>query len=264
MKDILSSEGIKQHLKTPQAWEISVFNSVSSTNLLAKEAALQGKSEGRVIIAESQTDGRGRLGRKFESPKDSGLYMSILLRPDLSPENAVLITAAAAVAVSDAVESLSGKPTKIKWVNDVIANGKKICGILTEGGINPENGKFSWAVLGIGVNVYEPQNGFRPEIKDIAGAAFSKEKSGLKNRLAAEILNIFEQLYNNLSSRSFFEGYRKRMLTIGKQVSVIRNDNKRKALCLDLDYDCRLLVEYDDGTSEYISSGEVSVRPDSI
>lgn len=264
MTDKLSAEGIKNHLSTGDVFDISVFEAVTSTNSLAKEAALKGEPQGRVIIAEGQTAGRGRLGRAFRSPKDSGLYMSILLRPELPPENAVLITAAAAVAVSRAAEHLSGRSAKIKWVNDVLMDNKKVCGILTEGGISSENSSFKWAVLGIGINIYEPEGGFHPEIRDIAAAVFDRKESDLKNRLAAEILDRFWELYKELGARTFFDEYKSRMLTIGKKVDVIKGDSIRKAHCLDLDSDCRLLVEYDDKTREYISSGEVSVRPEGL
>lgn len=264
MTDKLSAEGIKKYLIPSDIFDISVYDCVSSTNSLAKESAQRGEKQGRVIIAESQTMGRGRLGRSFQSPKDSGLYMSLLLRPELPPENAVFITAAAAVAVGQAIEALSEKSAHIKWVNDIIIDNKKVCGILTEGGIDPEKRCLSWAVLGIGVNVYKPNGGFADDIKDIASAIFENEEFGLKNRLAAEILNRFWQLYSELDSRTFFTEYKSRMLTIGKKVNVIKGDFIRKGYCLDLDNDCRLLVKYDDQTKEYISSGEVSVRPDSL
>lgn len=264
MTDKLSAEGIKKYLNLGDIFDISVFECVTSTNSLAKELAQSGEKQGGVIIAESQTAGRGRLGRSFRSPENSGLYMSILLRPELKAENAVFITAAAAVAVSGAVEHLSGKATAIKWVNDILCGGKKVCGILTEGGIIPENGYLNWAVLGIGVNVYEPEDGFADDIKDIAGAVFEKNQPDIKNRLAAEILSRFWKLYGEIENRTFFDDYKKRMITIGKRVTVIKGDTQTDAYCLDLDGDCRLLVEYADDKREYIASGEVSVRPESL
>ena len=129
------------------------FEELDSTNSYLKEMAAKGAQEGTIIIANRQSAGRGRLGRSFFSPEEKGIYMSILLRPDISLERAVLITSMAAVAVAEAIEQVSGIQTKIKWVNDIFLNKKKVCGILTEAGIDAETGTLEYAVLGIGVNV---------------------------------------------------------------------------------------------------------------
>lgn len=258
--DIISAEGIKKHLNNSEIFDISVFDSVTSTNALLKEQAFDGENEGAVIIADSQTNGRGRFSRKFHSPKNSGIYMSILLKPDLSTENSVLITAAAAAAVSLAAENLSGKKTQIKWVNDVLIKNKKICGILTEGGLNPKTGGFDWAVLGIGINAYAPKGGFSEEIKDIATCVFEKQAPDLRNRFIAEILNLFWDFYINLDKKTFFKPYKNRMVAIGKEINVIKNGDSQTATCLDLDSNCRMLVEYKNGEKELLCSGEISVR----
>ena len=148
MVDILSEKGIKKYLKNPEMFDISVMDTVTSTNALLKEYTFA--SEGKIIIADSQTMGRGRFARKFYSPESCGIYMSILLKPTLPPENAVLITAAAAAAVSVACERLTNKNTQIKWVNDVLIEGKKVCGILTEGGIDIKTGNFNPLIARIG------------------------------------------------------------------------------------------------------------------
>lgn len=258
MVDILSEKGIKKYLKNPEMFDISVMDTVTSTNALLKEYTFA--SEGKIIIADSQSMGRGRFARKFYSPESCGIYMSILLKPTLPPENAVLITAAAAAAVSVACERLTNKNTQIKWVNDVLIEGKKVCGILTEGGIDIKTGNFDWAVVGIGINAYEPENGFDDEIKDRAGAVFADRAPERRNRLAAEIINRFWDFYKNLGNKTFFETYKSRMSAIGHQIEVIRGENKKTACCLDLDSECRLLVEYQNGEREYLSSGEISIR----
>lgn len=258
--DKLTVEGIEKYLTANSKFNISVYDRVDSTNALLKNQAQKGADEGTVIIADSQTKGRGRFVRKFHSPKNCGIYMSMLLKPDLPVENAVLITAAAATAVSKAVENISGKSTQIKWVNDILIENKKVCGILTEGGINLKTGGFDWAVVGIGVNVYLPDGGFDEEISKIAGAVFEKKKEDLRNRFTAEIINCFWDYYKNLSDKTFFEDYKKRMLAIGKEITVIKNESKINAKCLDLDSQCRLLVEYENENTEYLSSGEISIK----
>ena len=133
--DILSSYSIKQHLKNPHL-DISVFSSVTSTNTILKEMAEQGAKEGTVIIAEEQTAGRGRTGKQFYSPKGTGIYISILLRPDIPAEESLFLTTSAAVATARAIEDVSDKRALIKWVNDIYLEDKKTCGILTEGAFN--------------------------------------------------------------------------------------------------------------------------------
>jgi BirA family biotin operon repressor/biotin-[acetyl-CoA-carboxylase] ligase len=145
-----------------------------------------------------QSAGRGRLGRSFYSPGDTGLYMSILLRPALQPENAVLITCAAAVAVSNAIREVCGEEVQIKWVNDLFLHQKKVCGILTEASFSAQTNGLDYAVCGIGVNVYPPENGFPEELASIAGAVCSAPEEGLRDRLAAAILRHTENAKNHV------------------------------------------------------------------
>lgn len=239
--------------------EIEYYDTLPSTNLFLKEHAAKHK-EGLTIIAGTQTKGRGRFDRKFYSPEDSGIYMSILLRPDFSDFDATLITSAAAVAVAKAAEKLSGKKTQIKWVNDVLIDGKKICGILTEAAIDPKIGKPEYVVLGIGINAFAPAGGFDDEIKDIAGFVFDDKDSNAKARLTAEVINLFMHYYENLRERKFLTEYRKRSMVIGKKITVIKNSQKTDATAISIDEHCRLLVEYENRTREFLSSGEVSIK----
>ncbi len=259
--DVLSSAEIEKNLTFLKgSLNIEVKKTVTSTNALLKEKAAAGAPEGTVLIALSQTAGRGRFTRKFFSPSDSGIYMSILLRPRISAENAALITTAAAVAVAEAAEKLSGGKTAIKWVNDVLIDGKKICGILTEASLNVESGELDYAVLGIGLNVYEPENGFPDEIKNIAGAILKERGSGNKSRLAAAVLESFFKYYKDISERRYLKAYRERCIVLGKQISVMSQDGSRSAYALDIDENCRLRVKYPDGKEELLSSGEVSIK----
>lgn len=259
--DVLSSAEIEKNLTSIRGkLNIEVKKTVTSTNALLKEKASAGAPEGTVLIALSQTAGRGRFTRSFFSPADSGIYMSILLRPRISAENATLITTAAAVAVAEAAENLSGRKTGIKWVNDVLIDGKKICGILTEASLNIESGELDYAVLGIGLNVYEPEDGFPDQIKNIAGAIFKERGAGQKSRLAAAVLEGFFKYYESLSERSFLSAYKERCIVLGKQINVLSQDGSRPATALDIDENCRLCVKYSDGSQTLLSSGEVSIK----
>lgn len=259
--DVLSSAEIEKNLTFLKGkLNIEVKKTVTSTNALLKEKAAAGADEGTVLIALSQTAGRGRFTRKFFSPLDSGIYMSILLRPRISAENATLITTAAAVAVAEAAENLSGRKTGIKWVNDVLIDGKKICGILTEASLNIESGELDYAVLGIGLNVYEPENGFPDEIKNIAGAIFKERGAGQKSRLEAAVLESFFKYYEDLSERGFLNAYKERCIVLGKQINVLSQGGSRPATALDIDENCRLHVKYSDGSQTLLSSGEVSIK----
>lgn len=259
--DVLNAGRIKSFLgPLSQKLYIDAEQTVTSTNALLKEKAAVGAPEGTVLIAAEQTAGRGRFSRKFYSPVGTGAYMSILLRPDMSAENAVLITTAAATAVALAAESLSCKKTEIKWVNDVLINGKKICGILTEASLNIESGKLDYAVLGIGLNAYIPNGGFPKEIKDIAGAVFDEKKPDLRNCLVSEVLKNFFKYYRSLESRAFLNEYRSRSAVTGKKILVISGGKAVPATVLQIDDDCRLRVKYENGITESLSSGEISTK----
>ena len=259
--DILSPAEIEKNLTTLKGkLDIEVKETVTSTNALLKEKAALGAPEGTVLIALSQTAGRGRFTRKFFSPADSGIYMSILLRPRIPAESATLITTAAAVAVAEAAEKISGRKTGIKWVNDVLIDGKKICGILTEASLNIESGELDYAIPGIGLNIYEPENGFPDEIKNIAGAILEERGSGIKSRLEAAVLESFFKYYKDISERTYLNSYRERCIVLGKQINVLSSDGTRPATALDIDENCRLRVKYSDGKEEILSSGEVSIK----
>lgn len=259
--DILSEQGIRRYLDAENDWlKFEVLATAVSTNSLAREKANSAVPEGYTILANAQTGGRGRLGRSFYSPPDTGIYMSLLLRPvGYSPAQAVKVTTMAAVAACEAIESVSGKETQIKWVNDVYMDGRKVCGILTEGAFNLENGNLDYIILGVGMNVYLPEGGFPEEISHIAGAVFNQSENDGKNRLAAAFLDCFMKYYRS-GSGAYAEKYRKRSFVIGKQIEVITPSGRSRADALDVDGDCRLIVRYEDGTVEALSSAEVRIK----
>ena len=214
------------------------------------------------MVAAAQTAGRGRRDHTFFSPPDTGLYLSFLVRPQLSAKDALLLTTCAAAAVALAIEDCAGVPAEIKWVNDVFCRGKKVCGILTEGALDLETGGLQYAIVGIGVNCFPPEGGF-PEDLPEAGSVFAERPQGIEGRsqLAGAILNHFFEFYPNLAQRPFFEDYRKRSLVLGKEITVLEGNQTRTALALDLDQDFSLRVREADGTERTLSSGEVRVRP---
>ena len=262
--DILSPQSISKYLnKTTENININVYKTIPSTNDLAKELAIKHEKEGTVIIAEEQTSGRGRFNRKFYSPSGTGIYMSIILRPKIHASNSFLITTAAAVAISEAIENVSNKETKIKWVNDIYCDNKKVCGILTEASIDFESGMVDYAILGIGINVKLPKEGFPDEIKDIATSILECDTSlsvDIRSKLIAEVLNRFWLYYEDIENRSFIEAYKSRSLLIGKDINIISKNSKEKAKVIEIDNECRLKVKTEDGSIKILSSGEVSVR----
>ncbi len=260
----LSVECIVQDLRgAARACQIAVFPSLASTNATAKQMAAEGAQNGTVVIAEQQSAGRGRMGRPFFSPDGTGLYMSLIVRRTLPVTYATRLTTAAAVATAQAIETLSGREAGLKWVNDIYLDGKKVCGILTEGGISADAGALDYAVIGIGVNLAPPKGGFPPEISDIAAAVFEDESAarGMRESLAAEILNRLMSMLDQLLSPDILSEYRRRSLITGQSVLVHRADAPpRAAYAMSVDEEFRLSVRYEDGTTEALESGEISVR----
>jgi len=258
--DIVSAQGVGKYLK--KDLDITVVEEVASTNTMLKELASEGAKEGRVVIANSQTAGKGRMGRQFFSPKDSGVYISVLLRPrTVAPEKALKITTMAAVAASRAIEEVAPEEAKIKWVNDVFVNDLKVTGILTEASMSMESGHLEYAVLGIGFNVYLPEGGFPEELKTIAGAILQKKEPDAKNRIAASFLNHFFEIYDDPDHLHYEQYYKEKSLVLGKKVDVLSGTGTRRAEVLDITDDCNLVVRYEDGSEGILSSGEVRIRP---
>ena len=260
--DVLTVRGIRSHLSGSGAeLRPEVFVRVDSTNSICLEKASEGEPEGYVAVAGSQSAGRGRRGKAFFSPADSGIYMSILLRPTGLKEDQVLhFTTMAAEAVSEAIEAVSDKKAEIKWVNDVYIGGKKVCGILSEASYGIEGGNLESVIVGIGINAYEPPGGFPAAISDIAGCVFDETSIGLKNLLAAEVLNRFMDYYGKLPETPYSDEYIRRSMVTGKDITVHRGKEQRRAHVLGIDEKFGLKVAYEDGTVEVLRSGEISIR----
>lgn len=260
--DILSPQGIRRFLKPEyRDLDLTVLPTAPSTNALVREKANQGCPEGCIIIACEQTAGRGRYGRQFFSPVDSGVYLSLLLRPTAySPQQATCLTAAAAAAMCQAIEEVTGQQPGIKWVNDIFLHGKKVCGILTEAAVGLETGTLNYMVLGAGVNLYPPAEGFPEEIQPIAGSVLERSCPEAKNRLVGEFLNRFWDFYTHPECRTYLEDYRSRSLAIGQNVTVLSAGRAVSAYAYGIDDDFRLLVRYDSGKTEALSYGEIRIQ----
>lgn len=269
--DAVSENSIRSYLDDPDhVFTLEVLSETDSTNNQLRNLAITAQHDGTLdslkpwhaVIASSQTAGRGRMGRTFVSPAGTGVYLSVLLRPDSDANLAVRITTAAAVAACQAIESCTDAHPQIKWVNDVYVNNRKVCGILTEASINYETGVPDWVVLGIGFNVYPPTEGFPDELKNIAGAITANRTRDLRSRLTASFLKHFYRICRYLNNSAYSDEYKRRSFLLGHRIHVIKGDALIPAVATDIDEECRLVVRYDDGSTEVLSSGEVSIRPD--
>ncbi|QQK08824.1 biotin--[acetyl-CoA-carboxylase] ligase [Miniphocaeibacter halophilus] len=258
---ILSKQSIGRYLNTYNL-DIEVNKTLDSTNDFLKKYAKKNSKEGKIIIAEEQTQGKGRLGKSFYSPANSGIYLSILLKPNLHASQALYITTCAAVAVSKAIDKISGENSQIKWVNDIFLNNKKVCGILTEASFDLEGGSMDYAILGIGLNLTRPSDDFPEDIRDIAGYIFHNDNlpKDYKNKVIAEIINNFFEYYPTIENKEFLKDYKKRSLILNKPIYIFRGAKTEEATALDIDNEFRLKVLKKNGEIEYLSSGEVSIR----
>ena len=237
---------------------LQVLPVVDSTNIRLRKMAEDGAPDGMALIAGAQTAGKGRLGRTFYSPAGTGVYISLLLRQTgWDPELTGRITTMAAVAASEAVESVSGKKAGIKWVNDIYVEGKKVCGILAEGSGHREDGGLSYVILGAGFNVFSPEAGFPEELLQKAGAIFDTYEEQARENLAAGFLNRFLHYYRAKDHKKYVGKYQTRCFVTGKDIVVITPT----AHVLAVDENCHLKVRYEDGREEMLSSGEISIRP---
>ena len=237
---------------------------VDSTNLYAKQLAAEGAADGTVVVADRQTAGRGRLGRSFQSPGGRGIYLTALLRPNLPPERLSPVTAMAGVAVCRAVERICGVSPGLKWPNDPVLEGKKLCGILTELSLEGETGRVQDLVLGIGINVSQRPEDFTPEVREMATSlAQALGRPMSRPALAAEVIREVDQLYAALAAgelEPYLAEYRRRCVNLGRTVRLLGPGGGETAEALDIDADFGLVVRTADGTVRSVRSGEVSVR----
>ena len=258
-------EQILAHLPDGFPWSdrIHWFDTIDSTNTEAKKMARDGAPHGTILIADRQTGGRGRLGRSFSSPGGMGIYMSVILRPGCAAGELMHLTCAAGVAMCDAIDRLTGYRPGIKWINDLIANGKKLGGILTELSLVPGTDRVDFAIVGVGINCLQEKEDFPVELQDIAISLKNVLYEEIdRSELAAAMIMAFGVMDHLLlrCKDGVMACYREDCCTLGRDIYLLRNDKKIPCKALNVDADGGLLVEFADGTTETVTSGEVSTR----
>ena len=239
------------------------YETLPSTNDLAKQLAAEGAPQGTVVLAGQQTAGRGRLGRSFYAPAGLGLYFSLILRPNCSPQQLMHLTCAAAVAACDAVEATTGIRPQIKWTNDLVAKCKKLGGILTELSVDPKSGNVDWVVIGIGINCRHSREDFPSELQDMTTSLLQlTDCSVAPGILAGHLIRSLSLTAQTLLTEKaqILDAYKQNCMTLGQDVVLLRGDERRYGKALDISQDGGLVVQFDNGSVETVDSGEISVR----
>ena len=248
---------IKKHLN--KNTKIIIHDELPSSNTEAKKLALNGEAEFTAVIAKRQTQGKGRLGRSFISNSENGLYMSIILKPEIPLCKCVDITVMAAVAVMEAINETSDVLPSIKWVNDIYINDKKACGILVES--TCEKDKITNAIVGIGVNITPPQGGFDTAIKDIATSIFEENTPlNYKEILCAQIINKIAYYYNNFEDKAYMDVYRKNSNIINEEVDIYIGNEIVRGIAIEINDKAELVVKTENDEIRVFNSGEARVR----
>ena len=243
--------------------KIHWFDTLDSTNNEAKRLAAAEAPNGTLILSAQQTGGRGRMGRSFQSPAGMGVYITLLMRPQVRPEQLMHLTCAAGLYSCQGVEEATGFQPKIKWINDLIAGKQKLGGILTEMSVSTATGLVEYAIVGVGINCGQKPQDFPPELRDKATSLLQvtgKEVS-LPRLTAAMVLSL-TRMNGELSIRkkAIMEGYKGLCITLHQQVQLLRGEECTPGYALDLDEDGGLIVSLPDGSLRTVNSGEVSVR----
>lgn len=256
----------RREIKLPEGQligsDIFHFEEIDSTNNYAKKIANEGCPHGTVVIADKQTLGRGRVGRQWQSDSSDGIWFSLVIRPDLEPENIQIITLAASVAVVEAIDETQGIVCGIKWPNDIMLDGKKLGGILTE--LSAEPGHVNYVVVGIGINVNQDLEQFDDEIKQKAASLkMHTGKQVSRVDLLGSVLSHFEKIYKCVllgQNQEIIDKWNKFSVTIGKEVKIIYRDVEYIGTAQSIASDGKLIVECKDGVMREISAGEIQVR----
>lgn len=238
------------------------FDEIDSTNNYAKKIGNEGCEHGTVIIAERQTGGRGRIGREWKSYNNQGLWFSVILRPDMEPEQVQIITLAASVAVVEGINKYPGIVCGIKWPNDIITGSSKLAGILTE--LSAEPGHTNYVVVGIGINVNQEADDFDGEIKNKARSLrmLTGEKIS-RVKLLESILESFEEIYQLMlegNTREIISRWSSCSVTLGREVKIVSRNIEYIGIAQAIAPDGKLIVKCNDGSLREISAGEVQVR----
>ena len=262
--DVLSMSELEPFLHTDFIGRnIKYFDSVTSTNTYAKKAAEESFKDGTVIIADEQTAGRGRLGRHWVSTKGKGIWMSILLKPEIQPVDAPKLTIVAALAIAKALQSCCQLEARIKWPNDIVVGSKKLCGILTE--MSAEADEIKYVIIGIGINANLELDDFGSEVSNTATSiSIESDRTVSRKALVASVLYEFEEVYKVFirdgSIKHFLDEYKSKSAVLGKEVRLISKKEEIIGSAVDISEKGHLVVKLADGSLREIMSGEVSVR----
>lgn len=259
--DALVEREVRRHLDR-ECPDLRCLEVIDSTNSYLKREALAGAPHGTVAVADCQSAGRGRMTRTFRSPPGRGVYLSVLLRPQLPPERLMGVTGMTAVAVCSAVERTAGVRPQIKWTNDLVLNGRKICGILTELALEGETGQTQSLVIGAGVNVSHTAEDFGPEVSQMATSLAQEGYRASRPALAAAMIEELYRLSDSLGGdlSPWLAAYRRDCVNLGKPVRLMWTDRQTEAVAADVDDQFGLVVRLPDGSRQTIRTGEVSVR----
>lgn len=253
-------ERILQHLTCPWHDTLHWYDTIDSTNTQAKLLAKQGAPHGTVLIAGHQTGGRGRMGRQFVSPPDMGVYLSVILRPQCPPDRLMHLTCAAAVAMCSAVEKAALFRPGVKWINDLVHDGRKLGGILTE--LSAGSGMTEYAVVGIGINCCQTTADFPADLRDMAGSLAMVTGSAIdRAALAAAMVEALYEMDGHLTEKDrIMTRYRRDCITLGRDVAIHSPEGILHGKALDVDPDGGLIVRLKDGCTRTVNSGQVSIR----
>lgn len=260
--DILSQAEILSSIRGSWAGrEILYLDEVDSTNTAAKKAAENGAVHGTLVVSERQTGGKGRRGRAWDSPRGTGIFMTLILRPNMAPVHASMLTLVAALAVADGIRECTGAESLIKWPNDIVMSGKKVCGILTEMSADPDC--INYVTVGIGINVNMEE--FPEEIRGVAASIFTETgKKTKRSLLISAVMAAFERYYEvfmkTTDMSGLLEDYNGKLANCGRTVRVLDPAGEYSGTAIGIDREGELLVEMEDTTVRRVLSGEVSVR----
>lgn len=259
--NVVTPSEIKHNLKTETLGQVICYQErLDSTNNKAKALAREGAKEGLLVITDHQTQGKGRLGRVWESPAGTGIWMSLVLRPNILPQHASQLTLVAGLSMCETIQEVTGLEAKIKWPNDIVVNGKKVCGILTE--MSAEIEGINYIILGIGVNVNMAY--FSEELPYASSLALEGKREYSRKEIIKRFLEKFEDDYYNYKLKPdlavIMERYEKSCISLHKKVKLLMRNEEIIAKATGITKDGGLLVVFEDGTSKEVLSGEVSVR----
>jgi BirA family biotin operon repressor/biotin-[acetyl-CoA-carboxylase] ligase len=259
--DIMTKTEIESCIRGVFGRTVEYYDIIDSTNIKAKRLAEEGAVSGTLVVSDCQNAGRGRRGREWVSPSGKNIFMSLILRPDILPGSASMLTLVAALAVHDGIKKETGLTTAIKWPNDIVANGKKLCGILTE--MSAELEGIHYVVVGIGINTNMEE--FPEEVRAVATSLCLETGNTVRRSpLIASIMESFEQYYEEFISQGDLSGlisvYNNSMVNAGREVKILDSAGDYTGKALGINERGELLVEMQSGEVKHVISGEVSVR----